>query len=319
MTENNVVALNDSAHFATGGMLPALNPVHGALDMLRAHTEMMAAAHQLAKALTNTSIVPVAYRSTRSEDKTDEAAAAILYGAELGLNPIQSLQRVVNINGKPGVEARTMQAMLQTKGFRFKTVETSDTSVTVSCTAPDGRAETSTWDIGRAERAGYTKNGKYQTDPQAMLYAKAVAEAARKIAPEVLLGMPYTLEDLELDPAPVRVESERLTAAEVLAAAADGPVASDAATADRPAGENPAPADDPEHRPIERARAVHLGKLLDAEGVKSRADKLAYLSDQFKRNFTAVTELTEFEGEQIISFLESGQGASPDEPAGGAQ
>lgn len=53
--------------------------------------------------------------------------------------------------------------------------------------------------------------------------------------------------------------------------------------------------------------------------MKTRGDKLAYLSDQFKRNFTAVTELTEFEGEQIIAFLEGGQDAGTDETAGGGQ
>ncbi|NEW49377.1 hypothetical protein GV792_04875 [Nocardia cyriacigeorgica] len=319
MTDNNVIALTDTAAFATGGMLPAMNPARGALDMLRAHTEMMNAAHQLAKALTNTSLVPAAYRSTRSEDKTGDAAAAILYGAELGLNPIQSLQQVFVVHGNPAIYSRTMAALLRGKGFRFQTVESNADRVTVLGTAPDGETEQSTWDIERAERAGYTKNSKYQTDPQAMLYAKAVAEVARKLAPDVLLGMPYTREDLELDPAPVRVESERVSAAEVL----DTPIDTEAAGEKR---DNPAPAGEPAEAMSTKAQHVELAKLLEAAGVDDRPRRLAYLSEQFGRSVTAWGQLTAEEAQGLIEFLQQpadeGQPVdlvNTDETAGGAE
>ncbi|NKS14651.1 hypothetical protein GS580_27720 [Rhodococcus hoagii] len=59
------------------------------------------------------------------------------------------------------------------------------------------------------EEGGYTSNKKYDTDPQAMLYAKAATEVARKIAPDVLLGIAHSREELELD-APVLATSERV-------------------------------------------------------------------------------------------------------------
>lgn len=168
----------------------------GALDSLQQQVAAMDAASRLAGALCATDMVPKQYKG-----KPDDGAAAILYGAELGMNPIQSLQNVMVINGKPGVEARTMVALLKTKGYRVETVEQSDTKVTVRGVAPDGHEETSTWTIDRAAQAGYTSNALYKKIPQQMLFAKAATEVCRKIAPDVLLGMAYSTEELRLEQA----------------------------------------------------------------------------------------------------------------------
>lgn len=166
----------------------------GALDSLQQQVAAMDAASRLAGALCSTAMVPKQYQG-----KPDDGAAAILYGAELGMNPIQSLQNVMVINGKPGVEARTMVALLKTKGYRVETVEQSDTKVTVRGVAPDGHEETSTWTIDRAAQAGYTSNALYKKIPQQMLFAKAATEVCRKIAPDVLLGIAYSTEELRLE------------------------------------------------------------------------------------------------------------------------
>ena len=166
----------------------------GALDNLQQQVAAMDAASRLAGALCSTAMVPKQYQG-----KPDDGAAAILYGAELGMNPIQSLQNVMVINGKPGVEARTMVALLKTKGYRVETVESSDTSVTVRGTAPNGHEETSTWTIDRAAQAGYTSNALYKKIPAQMLWAKAATEVCRKIAPDVLLGIAYSTEELRLE------------------------------------------------------------------------------------------------------------------------
>lgn len=166
----------------------------GALDALHEQVAAMDAAAKLATALCNTDMVPKQYKG-----KPDDGAAAILYGAELGLNPIQSLQNVMVINGKPGVEARTMVAFLKTKGYRVETVESSDTRVTVQGTSPDGQVEESTWTIDRAAQAGYTSNALYKKIPEQMLYAKAATEVCRKLAPDVLLGLAYSTEELRLE------------------------------------------------------------------------------------------------------------------------
>ena len=166
----------------------------GIADLMK-QAEAMSAAHKLATVLCNTAMVPATFRG-----KPDDGAAAILYGAEVGLKPQQALQQVFVVHGQPAIYARTMAALLKAKGYKFSTVESTDESVTVEGISPRGEHESSTWTIQRAKTAGYTSNKKYQTDPQAMLYAKAVSEVARKLAPDVLLGIKYTAEDLELEP-----------------------------------------------------------------------------------------------------------------------
>ena len=165
------------------------------LSGLMRQAEAMDAAHKLATVLCNTQMVPQTFRG-----KPDDGAAAILYGAELGLKPQQALQQVFVIHGQPAIYARTMVALLKGKGYKFETVESSDESVTVRGVAPSGEQESSTWTIDRAKKANYTSNKKYQTDPQAMLYAKAASEVSRRLAPNVLLGIKYAAEDLELEP-----------------------------------------------------------------------------------------------------------------------
>lgn len=187
------------------------------LDLLVKQAQAMDAAYKIGSALANTQMVPQTFRG-----KPDDATAAILYGAELGLKPTQALQQVFVVHGQPAIYARTMVGLLKSKGYVFETVESTDESVTVRGTSPRGEVEQSTWTIARAQKAGYTSNKKYQSDPQAMLYAKAASEVSRKLAPDVLLGIRYTAEDLELEPRTVRATATRTDRPAPAAGGADG-------------------------------------------------------------------------------------------------
>ncbi|MEJ4100895.1 hypothetical protein V5S96_11085 [Corynebacterium mastitidis] len=186
-----------------GGGMP--DTTDEGLALLVRQAEAMEADHKLATALCNTQMVPQVFRG-----KPDDAAAAILYGAELGLKPQQALQQVFVVHGQPAIYARTMAGLLKAKGYTFETVESTDESVTVTGASPRGEMETSTWSIDRAKKAGYTSNKKYSSDPQAMLYAKALSEVCRKLAPDVLLGIRYAAEDLELEQRPVKATAKRM-------------------------------------------------------------------------------------------------------------
>ncbi|UWE84715.1 hypothetical protein NY035_01850 [Corynebacterium diphtheriae bv. mitis] len=179
----------------------------GALAMLnlRQQAQAMQDALSIAQAMCATQMVPKSYFR-----KPEDGAAAIMYGAELGLNAMQSLQQIMVINGKPGIETRTAVALLKGHGYDIRTVSTSDESVTVEGTGPLGEHEESTWDIARATKAGYTSNKLYQTIPQQMLYAKAAMEVARKIAPHVLSGIAYSTDELRLEEQPLKATAKRM-------------------------------------------------------------------------------------------------------------
>jgi len=136
-----------------------------------------------------------------------------------------------------------MVALLSSNVYKFKTIETGPERVTYSGWWPGEDPETSTWDIERATRAGWVPqidpdtgkfkvnqygkligNEKYLTQPEEMLWAKAATTVCKRLAPDVLLGIANTVEDLESepDPDPVRVRSERVRAAEIGDTAATG-------------------------------------------------------------------------------------------------
>jgi hypothetical protein len=106
--------------------------------------------------------------------------------------------------------ARTMVALVLSHGHEVWTESSTDREVIV-CGQRRGseHVERVVWNLDRARKAGYTSNRKYETDPQAMLYSKAAAEVARKIAPDVLAGVPHSVEDLELEEAEPTVKVAR--------------------------------------------------------------------------------------------------------------
>ena len=103
------------------------------------------------------------------------------------------------ISGRPGLYARTMVALLLAHGHEVWTVEKSDSKVTVAGKRKGStHIHEETWTTARAQKAGYTNNRKYATDPQAMLYARAAADVCRQVAPDALAGLDYAVEELEL-------------------------------------------------------------------------------------------------------------------------
>ena len=361
---------------ATGGYTeivparPKAGTAAAAMDMLREHAEMMSMAYDLANSMVGTTMVPKVYQPKSETDKDREkaaqnATAAILYGLELGLNPIQSLQQVFSVHGSPAIYARTMVALLKAKGYKFRTVESGPESVTVEGWLPGEEPETSTWDIERATQAGFvptidpetskykTKkfngqngsyekligNEKYLTQPEEMLWAKAASTVCRRLAPDVLLGIGRTVEDLESetepDPEPVRVRSERVTAAEILEQAAEpdapkvkewqAPAEDKSGSTDvvsQPEPENPeSDSGEPETRSAGGATEEQikaLGAALRADGLRTRKQQLAHLGEQFGRSIADPIELTEDECVSLTRHLE-GEAAKRNEPGDGGQ
>lgn len=202
MTTTDLTVAEDS----TQAQGLATTVASSAASNLRDWALSLADAGTLAKAITPTDFVPQHFRG-----KVGDAAVAILKGAALGLDPIAALESIYVISGRPALYARTMAAVVLAAGHEVWTEDASDQSVTV-CGRRRGseHVETATWTLQRAELAGYTKNAKYRTDPQSMLYARAVGEVARKVAPDVLLGLSYTAEEIELeDVEPVKIQRKR--------------------------------------------------------------------------------------------------------------
>ena len=187
-------------------------PVPGMPDgaaMLAAWAQTASSAAGLVSPLVDTPFVPDHFRAKVDPRATDEekayarqvavasATAAVLYGAEIGLSPMQALQGVLVIKGKVGMYAATMVALVQAAGHEVWTEDSTDTRVIVCGRRAGTQAiERQVWTIERAKQAGYLSNEKYKTDPQAMLWARAASVVCRRIAQDVLKGITASSEEI---------------------------------------------------------------------------------------------------------------------------
>jgi hypothetical protein len=149
-------------------------------------------AHEIAVQLAETSFVPKAmYR------RPGEVTGAILAGRELGLSPMSALSAIDIIDGTPALRAHALRGLVQSHGHEVWVEESTETRAVV-CGQRMGssRIEKSTWTMDRAKKAGLAGKRNWVTHPTAMLIARATSEVCRLIAADVLLGMPYSVEEI---------------------------------------------------------------------------------------------------------------------------
>lgn len=162
--------------------------------------DVLAAVGDLSAKICHTDFVPRDFRG--SAPKT---AAAVLYGRELQMPPMMSLQSVHVIHGRAGLYAETQRALILREGHELRFVETSDTR----CVIAGRRAGEEEWtkvsySMQEAQRSGdFAKNTNYKTRPTEMLIARATARLARMVFPDVIKGFGAVEELQTLDPSPM--------------------------------------------------------------------------------------------------------------------
>ena len=127
-------------------------------------------------------------------------------GEALGLNPVVAINSINIIKGKPAPSAELMAALVLRAGHRLDIKATKNPpSATVTLTRKDNpdAPYTTTWDKDVAARARlWMCNDAWQKYPDQMLRARAISEACRAMAPDVLAGCVYTPDELGYDAAP---------------------------------------------------------------------------------------------------------------------
>lgn len=312
-----------------------------ALDRLRDWVTAAAHAHQLVAPLVNTPFVPDAYKPKVDPRATDDekraayetavatATAAVLQGISLGLDPLTSLQQIYVVHGRPGMYAKMMVALVQSKGHEVWTEDNTETRAVVAGRRRGTDAvERVTITMDMARKAGWTKNGTYQATPADMLWARAAARVCDRIASDVLKGL-ATVEDIETDravesaPAGRTVASPRparaVTAAQQAAPAApaqQGARQTAPAAQQAPAGMPPLPGEDDQppatgqgHQApaITDSQQRALGATFAELGVKGegeRANRLAVVRAIVGReDVTSARDLTRDEAATVLDTL----------------
>jgi len=162
----------------------------------------MAHAATIARGIAGTPFVPKALRvldrgQVDVQATTANIAAALLTGRELGMEPMAALRSIHVIDGTPALSALALRALVIVAGHEIWVEESTATRAIVNgARRGTGTVQSSTWTIDRAGTAGLAGKDNWRKQPTAMLIARATSECARLVAPEALLGMPYSVEEL---------------------------------------------------------------------------------------------------------------------------
>jgi len=147
---------------------------------------------KVAQKIANTPFVPAAFRG-----KPESVYAAVLYGEELGLGPMQSLTQIHVIEGKPSLAPEGMRGLVLKAGHRIDVKTASNDKVVLYGRRADSGSEaTVEWTMKDAQLAGLAGRGAWKTYPRAMLMARATSELCRMLFADIIAGLSYTPEEV---------------------------------------------------------------------------------------------------------------------------
>jgi len=157
---------------------------------------------QLSEMLARSSLVPKQYQG-----KPEDILVATIWGKEIGLGTLQSLQNIAVINGKPSVYGDAMLALVQAspvcEGIDEHIENEGTPNPSAVCIARrKGRMPViARFSVEDAKRAGlWGKAGPWQAYPKRMLQMRARGFALRDAFPDVLKGL-ITAEEAQDYPA----------------------------------------------------------------------------------------------------------------------
>jgi hypothetical protein len=148
-----------------------------------------------AKFLASSPLLPEAIRGN-----VPSVAIIIQMGHELGIGPMQAVNGINVIKGKPSVSPELAIALIRARApdayIKFNEASESKVSVTMARSKNDlDQSFTSVWTLQRAAQMGLANNHNYKSQPATMLKWRAVGEAARTVFPDVMKGV-YVDEEL---------------------------------------------------------------------------------------------------------------------------
>ena len=155
---------------------------------------------EFAKIIADSDLVPKDYRG-----KWGNVLVAVQMGTEIGLAPMQAVQNIAVINGRPSVWGDALWALVKAHPLCEWTREVYDElNVTATCTVKrrGSEAVVRSFSIADAEKARlWNKEGPWQQYPRRMLQMRARAFACRDAMPDALKGLHLAEEqgDIERD------------------------------------------------------------------------------------------------------------------------
>ena len=143
------------------------------------------------KMLAESSFVPKDFRG-----KPADCVLAVQHGAELGLGPMQSVQSIAVVNGRPSIYGDAAIALAKGSPvceYVSERIEGDGDQMVAICEAKrrgDPQPTVSTFSVADAKKASlWGKSGPWQQYPKRMLQMRARGFALRDAFPDVLRGL----------------------------------------------------------------------------------------------------------------------------------
>lgn len=146
-------------------------------------------AMQFAKLMADSDLVPKDFRG-----KPGNVIIAVQMAAELGISPMQGIQNIAVINGRPGIYGDLGKAILLSKGCKIEERDVVETKAKGQAwcriTRPNGAVIERTFSLEDAKTAGlWGKQGPWTTNPYRQMAWRAFWFAGRDGAADLLKGM----------------------------------------------------------------------------------------------------------------------------------
>lgn len=164
-------------------------------------------AMEMANVLAKSNVVP-----KEMIGRPESCFVAIGFGMELGLPPLQAIQNIMVVNGRPSIWGDAALALVKASG-QVQSIEEDAPDIALKqkygrckIVTHDGQVTERRFSIEDAQRAKlWTKEGPWQTYPGRMLQMRARSWALRDAAPQVLKGIQFREEmaDIEVIHPPV--------------------------------------------------------------------------------------------------------------------
>jgi hypothetical protein len=158
-------------------------------------------------------------------ERQETIAAAIMHGMEIGLQPLQAIQSIAVVNGRPCVWGDAAIGLVQGSGLLEdinEGIEDQGEKMTAFCELKHKQRKSvirRTFSVADAKEAGlWGKTGPWKQYPKRMLQMRARAWALRDGFADVLKGLQVREEvaDYSRAPIPIDATAQPVTAAEIM-------------------------------------------------------------------------------------------------------
>lgn len=156
-------------------------------------------AMQYSEMMAKSQIIPKDYQG-----KPENVLVAVQWGHEIGLPPLQAMQNIAVINGRPSLWGDAVLALVRGSGKLEMIDERIENEVAICRVKRKGEIEqVRTFSMAEAKQAGLIgKQGPWSQYPNRMLQMRARAFAMRDVFPDVLKGIAVAEEVQDVEAVP---------------------------------------------------------------------------------------------------------------------